>query len=47
METDVDEDLRGLQTERSDIKATKVEEDVNCDKVISSPACLEGKDLAR
>jgi len=34
METNIDAGPRGIQTEWSDVMATSVEEDVNCDKLI-------------
>jgi hypothetical protein len=47
METDIGEGPRGVQTDWLDVIATNVEGDVIFDKVNSSPARLEGKEVAR
>ena len=43
MKTDVDEGLRDVKINWSDIIATSAEGYVNCDKVIVSAACLRGR----
>jgi len=43
VESSADEGPRGVQTDWPGIKATSIEGDTNCDKVISSAARLEGK----
>ena len=43
METDVDEGLRGVKINSSDVITTSAEGDVNCDKVILPAARLERK----
>ena len=43
METDIDEGLRGIQINWSDIIVTSAEGEVNCGKVVLSATRLEGK----